>query len=89
MTLQQMNFTFGIITKPNADGSILERLFDILKSIHETCENQTYEIIVVGGSVDKCEQNVTWISFDESKKSGWITRKKNLITQNAKYENIV
>ena len=45
-----------------------------------------YEIIVVG----KCNvEGIKIISFDETKKRNWITKKKNLITENSKYENIV
>lgn len=44
------------------------------------------QIIVVGG--ERHWNNVDHIPFDESVKSGWITRKKNLIAQNAKGHNI-
>ena len=33
--------------------------------------------------------NIKYLQFDESIKKGWITKKKNLITENSIYENIV
>ena len=74
-----MQFTFGIITggSPNVERVI------------QSIDNQNipeYEIIVVGGEPI---QNVVHVPFDESKKKLWITRKKNLITKHAKYDNIV
>jgi len=75
-----MNFTFGVITAGNK--TYIE---NIIKSIeNENIPN--YEIIVVGGNPIK---NICHIPFNESKKKMWITKKKNLITENAKYENIV
>ena len=80
-----MKFTFGIIT---ADVVSLQVIDSIRKqNIPE------YEIIVVGGSKPKWwgEENhyegIKYIPFDES--SGKYTVKKNIITKNAKYENIV
>jgi hypothetical protein len=83
-----MNFTFGIITsgQPNI-GRILE-------SIHyQQSTLGHYEIIVVGGeklnSDDIFNSNTTHIPFDETIKKGWISKKKNLITKHAKYDNLV
>jgi hypothetical protein len=44
---------------------------------------------VVGGKINKTWEHYKFISFDESIKPNWITRKKNIITENAKYDNIV
>jgi hypothetical protein len=78
-----MNFTFGIITSGNQD----ERIYKIINSIRfQNIPN--YEIIIVGNSKIK-ENDVNIIQFDEGTKKNWITRKKNLITNRAKYENIV
>ena len=78
-----MDFTFGIITAGNNDEMIAE--------IISTIEDQNipfYEVIIVGEStIDR--PNCSVIEFDESIKRGWITKKKNLITRHAKYENIV
>jgi hypothetical protein len=78
-----MNFTFGIITDGNNDHN-LNLVIDSIKELHIP----NYEIIVVGNS-QLTRNNTTVIPFDESIKKAWITKKKNLITQNAQYENIV
>lgn len=78
-----MNFTFGIITGGNEDL----RINQIIDSIeNENIPN--YEIIIVGG--EPVGRNNTHVfKFDETMRPMWITRKKNAVTQNAKYENIV
>lgn len=78
-----MKFTFGIIT----DGQNPTRVLEIVRSI-ESNHIPEYEVIVVGGPRYQ-HPNTTFIEFDESKKKSWITKKKNLITTNAKYDNIV
>ena len=78
-----MDFTFGIITGGNNDSMINE--------IVDSIENENipnYEIIIVGDS-KIVRKNTKTIPFDESIRRAWITRKKNIITQEAKYENIV
>lgn len=78
-----MNFTFGIVTTPNNEQAV--------NTIIDSIEKQNipnYEVIVVGNcNIDR--NNTTVISFNESVKQGWITRKKNVITNFAQYENIV
>lgn len=78
-----MNFTFGIIT----DGKSPERLASIFKSIEQQ-NIPDYEILVIGGR-NIVRDRVTRIPFEENTPKAWITRKKNLITQNASFENIV
>jgi hypothetical protein len=78
-----MNFTFGIITYKDNENLINQ----IIDSI-EFQNIPNYEIIVVG-SCDIDRKNLKVIPFDESIKPSWITRKKNIITENSKYENIV
>ena len=78
-----MKFTFGIITEP----SVEERLNVIIDSIEQE-RIPDYEILIVGSANLKREKTQV-ISFDESQKPMWITRKKNLITQYAEHENIV
>lgn len=78
-----MNFTFGIITNGKSDDS--------LNQVIDSIEQQNipeYQVIVVGNS-NVSRTNTFVIPFDESIKSAWITRKKNLITTNSCYENIV
>lgn len=76
-----MEFTFGIVT----DGNSIERIKKIINDIRNQ-EIPNSQIIVVGGQEI---EGIDWISFDETIKPKWITKKKNLITQHAKYENIV
>ena len=78
-----MNFTFGIITDGKSDTN--------LNLIIHSIKNQNitnYEIIIVGNT-SLIYDEIKVIKFDDSHHKPWITRKKNLITQNAKYENIV
>ena len=86
-----MNFTFGIITLNN-----VENINKVIDSI-EIQNIPNYEIIIVGckktfnlTTLNKLKRkNCICIPFDETIYPGWITKKKNIITQNAKYENIV
>jgi hypothetical protein len=76
-------FTFGIITNGG-------NLFHVVNSIR--AQNiPTYEIIIVGEFQRNFEldDRIVHIPFDESVKAGWITKKKNLIAQAAKYERLV
>jgi hypothetical protein len=78
-----VEFTFGIITGGGCD----DRITKIISSI-EALSIPKYEILIVG----QCEvtgNHVKKISFDENVKKAWITKKKNLITENAQYENVV
>jgi hypothetical protein len=78
-----MNWTFGFIT----GGLQEQRLSTIISSIKKQCIKE-YEIIVVGSCNIK-DDKVKVIPFDESIKKAWITRKKNIIAQEAKYENVL
>jgi hypothetical protein len=78
-----MNFTFGIVTNGSNDNNINE----IIDSI-ESQNIPKYEIIIVGNSIVK-RKRTKIIEFDESIKTSWITRKKNIITNFSEFENIV
>lgn len=78
-----MNFTFGIITSGNSD-EVLNACIDSINNL----EIPEYEILVVGNTKLN-KPNTRVISFDETVKRAWITKKKNIVTENAKYENIV
>ena len=78
-----MDFSFGIITS----GKETERVEHVIKSI-EDLNIPNYEIIVVGDSNVSGAKTKT-IDFDESVQDMWITKKKNIVTKNAIYENIV
>jgi len=78
-----MKFTFGIITTNGRKDDINSIIQDI-----QELKIPDYEVIVVGGehiSHDK----VIHIPFDDTIRVAWTTRKKNLITENAHFENIV
>jgi len=77
-----MDFSFGIV----ANGIVFDLVINSI--IKQNIPN--FEIIIVGGpSVYDDYPFIKHIPFDETIKDGWITRKKNLITDNAQYENIV
>jgi hypothetical protein len=76
-----MNFSFGIVT---LNGVYLDKIIDSI----ELLNIPNYEIIIIGNVVTN-RNNTKIINFDESIKSSWITKKKNLITKNAQYNNIV
>lgn len=78
-----MEFTFGIITSGMND-TLLEK---VVQSIHNQSIS-TYEIIIVGNTNLKFD-NCIHVPFDESIKPAWITKKKNIISTMANYENIV
>ena len=78
-----MDFSYGSITNGDNDNYINQ----IIDSI-EIQNIPKYEIIIVGNTTVS-RINTTIVPFDESVKSMWITKKKNLITLNAKYENLV
>jgi hypothetical protein len=79
-----MEFTFGIITnKGNLLNIIIESIYNL------NIPKDKYEIVIVGNCDIEYSENIKKIDFDESIKSGWITKKKNLITINSTKENIV
>lgn len=79
-----MNFSFCITT----DYSDINRLNSVLESIHDL-NIPWYEINVIGGR-DSHESNlVSYIYFNENERPGWITRKKNILANYSKYENLV
>lgn len=78
-----MEFTFGIITIDNTDycNRIIESI------VNNNIPN--YEIIIIGNVDIQDTSTIKTIKFNENVKQNWITRKKNIIAENAKYENIV
>jgi len=78
-----VDITFGIVTGGGEDL----RINKIIDSI-EKLEIPQYEVLIVGPSNIK-RANTQIVAFDETEKPAWITRKKNLITHHASYENIV
>jgi hypothetical protein len=86
-----MNFTFGIVTDGVNTGRI-HRIIDTIEStMGQNCNdlvtNPDYEIIIVGGgSIDR--KNTNLLQFNECNQAK-ISGKKNLITDNSKFDNIV
>ncbi len=77
------NWSFGIITNGDRD--------DWMEMIIESIKKQKiphYEIIICGKYRKRPEKNITYIPFSERADRGWITKKKNLIVEKAKYENL-
>lgn len=78
-------WSFGIIT----DGNKNDQVHDLIKSIQQQKIPQ-YEIIICGPYC--CEDQalkIIDIEVDEDDCRGHITRKKNMIAESAKYENLV
>lgn len=73
-------WSFGIITVENPPY-----LKEVISSIRHQ-EIPHYEVIIVGGKENFGAD--IWLPFDESLKKGFITKKKNLIAQIAKFENL-
>ena len=80
-----MNFTFGIITDGNGDRNINLMIDSIEK---QEMSKDIYEILIVGNSKIN-RKNTKIIQFNENIKRAWITKKKNIITENARHENVV
>ena len=78
-----MDFTFGIITGGGYEDNI-NKIIDTIEQQQIT----NYEVIIVG-SANVNRTNTTIIDFDETVRDKWISLKKNIITEFAKYENIV
>lgn len=78
-----MEISFGIITDGNSDN----RINVIIDSI-EKLNIPKYEVVIVGNSnVDR--KNTEIINFEDPEGPACISEKKNIITKNIKYENVV
>ena len=82
--MNDIQWTFGIITVYEDK----QRLQEIIESIRNL-NIPEYEILFVGGgdNSDIDGKDIRKIDFDESVKERWITRKKNILVKEAKYEN--
>jgi hypothetical protein len=90
-----MKFTFGIITKSqnnfgrnDPSSSDKGNILKVIQSIKDL-NIPEYEIIIVGGENIYDDDKIRHFEFDDTIKPLWITPKKNIITRNAKYDNIV
>ena len=76
-------WTFGIITNGKKNGWVEKQISAIKKQ-----NIPKYEIIVCGNYFNRSEKNFRYIPFREKDELGWITKKKNIICNNSKYENL-
>lgn len=78
-------WTFGIIT----NGVRNDWIEELIQSIKDQ-NIPEYEIIICWNyPVQRPEENFRYIPFNKRSSLGWITKKKNLITQSANFENII
>jgi len=81
------SWTFGIVTNGTRD----QNLHRFIQSIEEQ-GIPNYEVLICGKITDKSllkHRNTRLLDFDHHSEKGWITRKKNVICEKAKYENIL
>lgn len=90
-----MKFSFGICTNRNGIENCANTIKGIVDQNIRECD---YEIIVIGGNLDALRlwvhdsgrRNIRILEFNETQKpKPWITRKKNILVQEAQFENIV
>ena len=77
-------WTIGVITNGKRN--------DVVEKFIASVRRQKipyYEIIVCGSYFDRKEKDFRYLPFREHDDLGWITRKKNIICENARYENIM
>jgi len=77
------SWTFGIITSGGREAW----LENIIKSIRQQAI-PNFEIIVCGTYFDRKEPNFRYIPFNRRDDKGWITKKKNIIAREAKFQNL-
>lgn len=76
-------WTFGIITNGKRDDWI-EKMLESIRQQHIP----EYEVIVCGTHHQRNEPNFKYIPFNMRDEKGWISRKKNLIAENARFNNL-
>jgi hypothetical protein len=76
-----MKFSFGILTLYENTEQI-QGVIDSIKALNIL----DHEILLIGPKNDQFKNT---IEFDETQKEGWITRKKNMLVDSAKYDNVV
>jgi hypothetical protein len=81
-----MDFSFCINTFSDHNKNHSNFIPQIISSIEEQ-NVPNYEILIIGDYITT-RKNVRCIPFDETQKMGWITRKKNILTKEAKYNNL-
>jgi hypothetical protein len=82
-----INFSFCI----TSDLTDLNRVNNIIESIR-TLKIPKYEILIISeikNYILNTQPDIKQIYFDEDKSKKWITKKKNILAQNAQHENLV
>jgi hypothetical protein len=77
-------WSFVFITRGNRDEQLKKGIDSVLRQ-----NIPTFEIIIVGGPEGKNYEFATHIPFMIEDGKGWITRKKNLGCERARFENLV
>jgi len=80
-----MKITFALSTLYNYKG--IEESIQSIKD--QGIPDTDYEILIIGPKHKDPESNINYIYFDESQRKGWITRKKNILAQEARFDNII
>ncbi len=78
------SWTFGMITRGQRNHNV-EMILQTIRNLGVP----HYEIIICGTYFDRKEPDFCYIHFSEKDDKGWITKKKNIIAENSRYENIV
>lgn len=81
-----MNWSFCICTDGNSDNRIN---FTIDSILYQNIPK--FEILICGGWTSDIagRPHTRHIPFDETQCNGWITRKKSILAQEAKFDNVV
>jgi hypothetical protein len=79
-----MNFTFAITT----DYSDINRLNEVRESIYNL-KIPNYEVLIIGGKDYSHYIDTTFLYFNDKKYPGWTTKKKNILVETARYENVI
>jgi hypothetical protein len=79
-----MNFTFAITT----DYSDINRLNEVRESIYNL-KIPNYEVLIIGGKDYSHYIDTTFLYFNDKKYPGWTTKKKNILVETSRYENVI
>ncbi|MDO8658540.1 MAG: hypothetical protein Q7K55_07390 [Candidatus Levybacteria bacterium] len=77
------HWTFGMVTNGER-RDFIKKSIDSIRALNIP----SYEIIICGNYPFKIEKDIRYIPFSDRDDRGWITRKKNIIAENAKYNNV-
>lgn len=79
-----LEVSFGICLSPEYDANQLQNLVDSIGKKSDT----VYEVNLIGKFRNDVNlpKNSNIIDFDETQKKGWITKKKNMLVNNSKYD---